>query len=301
MDTAVTHQAAITEFVDADGVAYAYRRFGQPGKAPLVLLADFRGNLDGWDPALTDALAAGREIVLVDAPGVGASTGAPKHSVAETAQAIIAFLDALGLREIDLLGFSLGGFVAQDIALLRPWSVRRLILAGTGPRGAPGMHGWPADVDEHPRHDGISAAREAQYDAMLEWGVPDHAALQRLTGIESPTLILHGDDDLMIPTKIGYLMAGLIPHAELRIYPDAGHASIFQSPEDVARDINAFLDAPVPAAHEAAHHTRTSAAPSDGRRSRARDRARESADALALEPYSPPHHLFVDLPRRRSA
>ena len=87
-------------------------------------------------------------------------------------------------------------------------------------------------------------AREAQYDAVLEWGIPDHGALQRLTAITSPTLILQGDDDLMIPTKLSHLMAGLIPDAELRIYPDAAHASIFQYPEEAAKDIDAFLDRP---------------------------------------------------------
>jgi pimeloyl-ACP methyl ester carboxylesterase len=278
--TTITHQTAPTEFFDCGEVTYAYRRFGRPSAVPLVLLQHFRGNLDNWDPAFTDALADEREIILVDAPGVGASTGATKHTVAETAQSILVFLDALGLREIDLLGFSLGGFVAQDIALVRPWAVRRLVLAGTGPKGAPGMHGWRDDIQEASRHDEGSgedllylffahtatsqakgmeflgrflqrtedrdpatttAVREAQYDAVLEWGIPNHAALQRLTGIACPTLILQGDDDLMIPTKASHLMAGLIPDAELRIYPDAAHASIFQYPTEAAQDVNGFL------------------------------------------------------------
>ena len=128
MELTITHQTATTEFVEADGVAYAYRRFGRPSTSPLVFLQHFRGNLDNWDPAFTDALAAEREIILVDPPGVGASTGAPKHTVAETARAMLAFLDVLDLREIDLLGYSLGGFVAQDLALLRPWAIRRLVL-----------------------------------------------------------------------------------------------------------------------------------------------------------------------------
>jgi len=278
--TTITHQTAPTEFVDCGEVTYAYRRFGRPRAVPLVLLQHFRGNLDNWDPAFTDALADEREIILVDAPGVGASTGATKHTVAETAQSILVFLDALGLREIDLLGFSLGGFVAQDIALVRPWAVRRLVLAGTGPKGAPGMHGWRDDIQEASRHDEGSgddllylffahtatsqakgmeflgrflqrtedrdpatttAVREAQYDAVLEWGIPNHAALQRLTGIACPTLILQGDDDLMIPTKASHLMAGLIPDAELRIYPDAAHASIFQYPTEAAQGVSGFL------------------------------------------------------------
>jgi len=282
MELTISHQTAATEFIDAEGVTFAFRRFGRPSAVPLVLLQHFRGNLDNWDPAFTDALAADREIILVDAPGVGASTGAPKHTVAETARSILAFLDALGLRGIDLLGFSLGGFVPQDLALLRPWAIRRLVLVGTGPKGAPGMHGWREDIQDNARHDEGSgedllylffahtetsqangmdflgrflqrtedrdptpslAVREAQYDAVLEWGIPDHAALQRLMGISCPTLILQGDDDLMIPTKASHLMAGLIPDAEIRIYPDAAHGSIFQYPTEAAQDVSAFLDA----------------------------------------------------------
>jgi pimeloyl-ACP methyl ester carboxylesterase len=83
--------------------------------------------------------------------------------------------------------------------------------------------------------------RDAQYDAIVEWGIPDHAALQRLTGIKSPTLIIQGDDDLMIPTKLSHLMAGLIPDAQIRIYPDAAHGSLFQYPAEVAAEVNAFL------------------------------------------------------------
>jgi pimeloyl-ACP methyl ester carboxylesterase len=276
----ITHQTANTEFVEADGVAYAYRRFGRPSTSPLVFLQHFRGNLDNWDPAFTDALAAEREIILVDPPGVGASTGAPKHTVAETARAILAFLDVLDLREIDLLGYSLGGFVAQDLALVRPWAIRRLILAGTGPKGAPGMHGWRKDIENATRHDAGSAedllyifyahtetsqakgtesiarifqrsddrdptptlaVREAQYDAVLDWGIPNHAALQRLTGIRCPTLILQGDNDLMIPTRLSHLMAGLIPDAQIRIYPDANHGSIFQYAAEAAAEVNSFL------------------------------------------------------------
>ncbi|MEV4351191.1 alpha/beta hydrolase [Actinoplanes sp. NPDC049596] len=276
----ITHQTAPTQFAEAGGISFAYRRFGHGGEVPLVLLQHFRGNLDNWDPALTDGLAAGREVILVDYAGVGSSTGAPAHSVNESARHIIAFTEALGLERFDLLGFSLGGFVAQEIALIRPLAVRKLVLAGTGPKGAPGMHAWRADIAEHARaqvndaadllyiffaHTETSqalgkqflgriftrtedrdepttvAVRDAQYDAIIEWGIPDHSALQRLTGIAAPTLILQGDDDLMIPTKGSHTMAGLIPDARLRIYPDAAHASLFQYPADAAKDVNEFL------------------------------------------------------------
>jgi pimeloyl-ACP methyl ester carboxylesterase len=282
MATAVTptHQTAETRFADAGGVQLAYRRFGAPAVVPLLMLQHFRGNLDNWDPELTDALAGSREVILVDYPGLGASGGRFGPSIADTARRMIAFVEALGLQQIDLLGFSIGGFVAQEMALIRPALVRRLILAATGPKGGPGMHGWREDIAAGARQDVFSAdgilhifftptqasrakgreylgrflarqegrdeqttlgARDDEYDAIVEWGIPDHAALQRLTAIRMPTLIIQGDDDQMIPTKLSHLMAGLIPDAQIRIYPDSAHAFLFQEPERVAADVNAFL------------------------------------------------------------
>jgi len=287
LSPASRHSAAETRFLEAAGVEFAYRRLGGQADRPLVMLQHFRGNLDNWDPALTDALAAEREIVLVDYPGVGSSGGAFGPTIADAARHMIAFIGALGLGEIDLLGFSIGGFIAQEIALVRPELARRLVLAATGPKGAPGMHGWREDIARAARgesspdnllyimfaHTDASqakgmeflgrfmerragrdaptrdAARDAQYDAVLEWGIPDHAALQRLTGIRTPTLILQGDNDLMIPTKLSHLMAGLIPDAEIRIYPDAAHGFLFQYPAEVAGEIASFLG-PASGAHE---------------------------------------------------
>jgi pimeloyl-ACP methyl ester carboxylesterase len=274
-----THNTAETSVVEAEGTEFAYRRFGRPAELPLIMLQHFRGNLDNWDPALTDALAAEREVILVDYAGVGSSTGEPSRTIASMARRMIAFVGALGLVEIDLLGFSIGGFVAQEMALVRPTLVRRLVLAATGPKGAPGMHGWREDIAAAARGEskpenllyimfahtdasqakGIEflgrfmqrqegrdaptseAARDAQYDAIVEWGIPDHGALQRLTGIKSPTLVIQGDGDLMIPTKLSHLMAGLIPDARIRIYPDAAHGFLFQYPAEVAVEIGRFL------------------------------------------------------------
>jgi pimeloyl-ACP methyl ester carboxylesterase len=271
---------AVTRFVDAAGARFAYRRFGETGATPLVMLQHFRGNLDNWDPALTDALAREREVILVNYPGVGSSSGTFGPTIADTARAMIAFADALDLSEIDLLGFSIGGFVAQEMTLIRPALVRHLVLAATGPKGAQGMHGWREDIAEAARmeqgtaesllhiffaptdtsralggeflgrfmarsedRDELSslAARDAQYDAVVEWGIPDHGALQRLTAIEPPTLIIQGDNDQMIPTNLSHLMAGLIPGAQIRIYDDAAHAFLFQYPTEVAADVNTFL------------------------------------------------------------
>jgi pimeloyl-ACP methyl ester carboxylesterase len=277
--TEASNNTAQTQSLEAAGIDFAYRRFGRPADLPLVMLQHFRGNLDNWDPALTDALATEREVILVDYPGVGSSTGEPSSSIATTARQMIAFIGTLGLPQVDLLGFSIGGFVAQEIALVRPGLVRRLVLAATGPKGAPGMHGWREDIaaaargESKPenllyimfahteasqakgkeflgrfieRQEGRDTptrdpARDAQYDAIVEWGIPDHAALQRLTAIQNPTLIVQGDDDLMIPTKLSHLMAGLIPDARIRIYPDAAHGFLFQYPTEVAAEVNAFL------------------------------------------------------------
>jgi pimeloyl-ACP methyl ester carboxylesterase len=277
----ITHNTAETQFVD---VFCAFRRFGRPTGRPLVMLQHFRGNLDNWDPALTDALAAEREVILLEYPGVGSSSGEFGPSIADVARRMIASITELGLDEIDLLGFSIGGFVAQEIALVRPALVRRLVLAATGPKGAPGMHGWREDIAAAARGESkpenllyimfahtetsqakgmeflrrflerqagrdaptSDAARDAQYDAVVEWGIPNHAALQRLTAIKSPTLIIQGDNDLMIPTKLSHLMAGLIPDAQIRIYPDAAHGFLFQYPVEVAADVNAFLAEPRP-------------------------------------------------------
>jgi pimeloyl-ACP methyl ester carboxylesterase len=275
-----THQTAETRFVEAGDVRFAFRGFGASGATPLLMLQHFRGNLDNWDPALTDGLAGEREVILVDYPGAGSSTGEFGPTIADTARRMIDFATALELTEVDLLGFSIGGFVAQEIALIRPALVRRLVLAATGPKGAPGMHGWREDIAENARrpestaesllyiffaHTETSQAkgmeflgrfmtraedrdpptnlalRDAEYDAIVEWGIPDHGALQRLTAIRCPTLIVQGDGDLMIPTKLSHLMAGLIPDAQIRIYPDAAHAFLFQEPEQVAADVNAFL------------------------------------------------------------
>ncbi|MCS6558581.1 alpha/beta hydrolase [Curtobacterium flaccumfaciens] len=284
-----TEQAVGTTAVDAstqtveasNGVAYAYRRFGTSSDGvPVVFLQHFRGNLDNWDPALVDGIASEREVILVDNVGVGASTGRVPSTVAEMARDALAFTDALGLRSFDLFGFSLGGFVAQELALLRPWAVRNLVLAGTGPKGAPAMHGWREDIERESRHDvptpanllyiffahsdssralGVEflqrisartegrdapttpAVRDAQYDAVLEWGIPSIAALERLTAIRQPTLVLQGDDDLMIRTPGSHTLAGLIPNARLHIFPDAAHASIFQYPQEAAALVREFL------------------------------------------------------------
>ena len=266
----------------ANGVTYAYRRLGRVGAGvPLVFLQHFRGDIDSWDPALVDAIAAERDVILVDNVGIGATSGSVPTTVQQMAEDAIAFIEALGLTQVDLFGFSLGGFVAQEIALSRPQLVRRLILAGTGPQGAPGMERWAKDVTDalvdrdqpggaevlyvfyahtpssqgagqaslgrifqrqEGRDAGVTlAAKDAQYEAVLAWGKPNGDVVRRLGNIAQPTLILQGDDDIMIPTKASHTLAGLIPNARITVFPDASHGSIFQYAAEAAAETNSFL------------------------------------------------------------
>jgi pimeloyl-ACP methyl ester carboxylesterase len=269
----------------ANGVDYAYRDTS-PGAGegtPLVLFQHFRGNLDNWDPALIDALAASRRVITFDNAGVGGSAGMTADTIGQMARDAIAFLTALDISQADLLGFSIGSFVAQQIGLTRPGIVRRLVLASSAPQGAAGMHGWSPEVigavgtpDTSPEayldvffarsrssrqagqqalgrmyartqdRDGATtwATREAQYDAVCAWGIPDHGLLQRVSALDMPVLVANGDSDPMILPRYSYLLAGLIPQARLKIYPDAAHGFLFQHHADFAADVEAFLSDP---------------------------------------------------------
>jgi pimeloyl-ACP methyl ester carboxylesterase len=263
----------------ADGIDYAYRQVGE-GEPVLVLLQHFRGNLDNWDPALIDALATHRRVITFDNAGVGGSSGQTPPTVEAMAFHAIAFIDALELEQVDLLGFSLGSFIAQEITLTRPDLVRRLVLAAAAPQGGAGMHGWAPDVigkvggrtpngtgyidvffgqEDASRQLGQEAfgrmqarttdrdapttwaTRLAQYDAVTRWGIPNHAALERLSAIAVPTLIGNGDSDPMILPHFSYLLAGLIPGAQVKLYPHAAHGFLFQHHEEYAADVAAFL------------------------------------------------------------
>ena len=265
-----------------NGVEYAYRDT-DPERAtsvPLVLLQRFRGNLDNWDPALIDALAPHRRVITFDNAGVGGSTGITPDTVAQMAHDATAFLDSLDLTQVDLLGFSIGSFVAQEIALTRPGLVRRLVLASAAPQGAAGMHGWAPEVigavgNPQPKpeqyldvfftrsadsrqagHENLTrmmartgdrdavttwATRLAQYDAVCAWGIPNHSLLQRLEGLQMPVFVANGDSDPMILPHYSHLLAGLIPQAHIKLYPDSAHGFLFQHHEAFAHDVNEFL------------------------------------------------------------
>jgi pimeloyl-ACP methyl ester carboxylesterase len=130
-----SNTTAATQFIETNLETYAYRRFGGGAAPPLVFLQHFTGTLDNWDPAVTDALAQGREVILFESAGIGRSTGEVPDTIQEMATHLVAFAEALGLIQMDLLGFSLGGMVAQQVALDRPSLVRKMLLVGTAPEG----------------------------------------------------------------------------------------------------------------------------------------------------------------------
>jgi pimeloyl-ACP methyl ester carboxylesterase len=279
-ETSVLYADTPTEQVAAGGVEYAFRDLGD-SEVPLVLLRHFRGNLDNWDPALIDALAADRRVVTFDNVGVAATTGKTPSTVEAMAHDAIEFIEAMDLRQVDLLGFSIGSFVAQEIALIRPDLLRRVVLASAAPRGAAGMHGWAPEVidavgapettpqgyidvffahTDTSREAGRQAAgrifgrttgrdepttwqtRQAQYDAVCAWGIPNHSLLQRVVTIDKPVFVANGDSDPMILPRYSHLLAGLLPNARIRIYPDSAHGFLFQHHSQFAADVHVFLE-----------------------------------------------------------
>jgi pimeloyl-ACP methyl ester carboxylesterase len=276
-----THNTAKTQFLETHGVRYAYRRFGSGNKPPLLCLQHFRGGLDNWDPQVTDGLAQGRSVILFNNAGIASSGGAPANNIAEMATHVTAFLDKLGLKEIDLLGFSMGGFIAQQVTLSRPHLIRRLVLAGTGPQGGEDMVAYPPEVTaqatiEVPTEESFLylffeptatsqaagrafwqrrnarkdqdtpsslSAMAAQAAAISAWGkIPEKDRYARLKTIHQPTLVVNGKHDLLVPTINSYILQQHLPNATLIIYPDSGHGAIFQFSELFVREAQFFLN-----------------------------------------------------------
>lgn len=273
-----THQTAPTQFVEANGIRFAYRRFGKPAGVPIVLNQHFRGTLDYWDPAVTDGLAQTREVILFDNAGIASSSGEVPPSIPQMGANAIAFIRALGLSKIDVLGFSIGGMVAQEIALQAPALVRKLILVGTGPRGAdmstsksaeifsgsydPPEHLWlavhfsPSAASrtagmaflerKHRRTDRDvevgEAAAERQREAIGAYIAGGESAQGHLKDLRLPTLIVQGNNDVIIPTVNSYVLQQKLPNAQLILYPDANHGSFYQYPELFVKHATLFLD-----------------------------------------------------------
>ena len=272
-------ELAETKTIKVKGLSVAYRELGEKTGVPVVFLHHLTANMDEWDPSVVNGLAQNHHVILFDNRGIGKSEGKTPDDVTEMAHDAEAFIDALGLESVDLFGFSLGGFIAQVIAQERPSLVRRIILAGTGPSGGPGI----AKVGEvlqnaiqrgttekkHPKHllfftQSASSQRSAdeflgrlserssdkdapvsneaiyaQVVAITKWG---SAAAIDFQSIKHPVLIANGDNDVMVPTANSFALLQKLPNASLSIFPDAGHGGIFQYHEEFVRQAADFLD-----------------------------------------------------------
>ncbi|TML92303.1 MAG: alpha/beta hydrolase [Actinobacteria bacterium] len=274
-----TWKNAPTHTVNAGGVRFAYRQLGPDTGVPLVFLHHLTAVLDDWDPRVIDGIAAKRRVITFDNRGIGASSGSVPHTVEEMARDAIAFIRALGLEQVDLLGFSLGGGVAQVIAMEEPQLVRKVILAGTGPAGGGGIdeitkiavkaYIKAALTLRNPKHylfftrtpDGKRAAKD--YMARLKERTEDRdkrisplamrAQLKAirafgnrephdLSAIRQPVLVANGDQDVMVASSHSADMARRLPDAQLRIYPNSGHGGVFQYHQEFVEEVLEFLE-----------------------------------------------------------
>ncbi len=277
-----SHQTALTQFVDAAGIRFAYRRFGKSGGVPLVFNMHFTGTMDHWDPAVTDGFAKDREVILFDNAGISSSSGEVPISIEEMAADAAALIKALGLTQVDVLGFSLGGLVVQTLAIAESKLVRRVVLVGTGPRSGEGMATLTPEAQEifgatyeepdhlwlrvhfSPSERSQAAGREflkrfrlrregrnpevsdkvapAQLAALAKWGTPRENPYDYLKAITQPTLVVNGGNDVIIYPVNSFILQQNLPKAQLILYPDANHGSLYQYPELFVRHVSLFLD-----------------------------------------------------------
>jgi pimeloyl-ACP methyl ester carboxylesterase len=277
-----THQTAPTRFMEANGIRFAYRRFGTPDGVPLVFNQHFTGTMDHWDPAVTDGFARDREVILFNNAGISSSSGEVPTTVERMGANAVAFIKTLGLKTVDVLGFSIGGFVAQEIALQAPELVRKLLLVGTGPRSGEGMatltpeaqeifgatydepdHLWlsvhftPSEASQAAGQQFLKRFRlrnenrdpevnekvaPAQLEAIGKWGVQREGSYGYLKTIKQPALVVNGSTDVIIYPINSFILQQNIPNAQLILYPASNHGSHYQYPELFVRHASMFLD-----------------------------------------------------------
>jgi pimeloyl-ACP methyl ester carboxylesterase len=267
-----------TQAINVGSVEFAYRQLGPSTGVPVVFLTHLAAVLDNWDPRVVDGIAATHRVITFDNRGVGASSGSTPRTIEEMATDAVAFIRALGLEQVDLFGFSMGGMIAQVIAQAEPQLVRKLLLAGTGPAGGEGIDKvtrisyldtarglltrqdpkqflfftrtpngrragkeFLARLQERTsdRDKAISVgAFRAQLRAIHRWGRQQPADL---ASIHQPVLAINGDSDRMVPSKNTVDLARRLPNSQLVLYPDAGHGGVFQFHQDFVRRALEFL------------------------------------------------------------
>jgi pimeloyl-ACP methyl ester carboxylesterase len=282
LSTAPSNTTAPTQYVTTGENTYAYRQFGSGRGHPLLFLQHFTGTLDGWDPAVTDPIAAGRSVILFESAGIGRSSGKVPETVAGMADHALKFLEAIGLTQVDVLGFSLGGMVVQVMALKRPALLRRIILTGTGPEGGVGVamdrpellkifvdqnmpmsekllklffettetsqsagHRFVERLARRTRDKDTPATAEAagaQLAAMAKWAKSGGKPYADLKKITQPVLVTNGNNDTMIPTVNSFTLSEHLTNAQLIIYPDSGHGALFQHAGAFTSHVSEFLD-----------------------------------------------------------
>lgn len=275
----VNHQNAKTRFVNVKGTQFAYRVLGKDGGIPLVLLPGLGGSMDDWDPAVTDGLAQKYKVIIFDNKGVAASKGTTPDNIQAMASDAIDFIEALHLNKVNIMGFSMGGFIAQRVVLTKPALINKVILTGTGPKGAIGLSNLPNIVAStaglSPEEsflkfgftqspESIAAGKAAytriqsrtvdrdlvlsdatsasQFTAVLGWAQPNADALNEIKNIKKPVLIVHGENDLPVSVQNAHNMSQNLENSELLIFPDSGHASFFQNHDAFVAKAVQFLD-----------------------------------------------------------
>ena len=273
-----TWKTTPTKKIDVDGTSFAYRELGEPGGVPVVFLHHLTAVLDDWDPRVLDGVAAEHHVIAFDNRGVGATGGRVPTDIEQMGADAIAFIRALGYEQVDLIGFSLGGGVAQMVALQAPELVRRMVLAGTGPRGGGGIWKMPFIVGgaytkaflarKDPRHflffprtaAGKKAAnayfdRLAERTKDLDSPITSQAGIAQVRAITSaglhaaddlsrikiPVFVANGDNDLMVASEHSKDMAARLPDSRLRIYPGSGHGGVFQHHHEFVPEVLDFL------------------------------------------------------------
>jgi len=260
------HQTAKTQFIETDGVEIAYRVLGNAKGMPLILVSSLGSTMDDWDPSVTNGLSQKRPVILFDIPGAGSSAGTTPDNISDMAKGVAAFTKKLGYSRADFLGFSMGSFIVQQIALTEPSLVNRMILTGTGQKGAEGLLDLPqhlaasaglsqqdaflkfgftssplsisAGIAAYQRIQKRTVDRDkplsqqssiAELTAVLGWAQPDPNALKALETVQQPTLIVQGEQDVLVPSINAKRMAERLPNGKLVLLPDAGHAAFFQN------------------------------------------------------------------------